>query len=177
MMMMISHHRERGKGNGPDRVSEFFPHLPVPQEPQMQTMITPESGDEISDEDFTIVDSSLPSAEQGNRSRGSERSRSRERVYPRSSSHASRQQQPVVPPPPGIQQNQGTPATVDPQNRVSNHSRSLQKQEDTQGPQTPKRKKNLQKISRVHSKKPRRKGLWIQMKTMKNQNEPGTSSN
>ena len=58
-------------------------------------MITPESDDEISDEDFTIVDSSSPaagplsSAEQRNRSFTSERSRSCERVFPRSSSHAS----------------------------------------------------------------------------------------
>ena len=74
---------------------------------------------------FTIVDSSPPSAEKReNRSRRSERSRSRDRVYPRSSLLAGRLQQSVVPPPPGIQQNQATQsedansATVNPQNRV-----------------------------------------------------------
>ena len=107
--------------------------MPVPQEPTIQRTVTPESDDEMSDEDFTIVDSSPPSAEPKNRSRGSERSRSRERVCPRSSSLASRQQQSVVPLPPGIHQDQATQsedensATVDPQNRVSNHSRSRKK--------------------------------------------------
>ena len=66
--------------------------------------------------------------------RRSERSRSRERVYPCSSLLAGRQQQSVVPPPLGIQQNQATQsedensATVDPQNLVSDHWRSRKKQ-------------------------------------------------
>ena len=112
-------------------------HVPVPQEPPIQPMVTVESDDEMWEVFFTIVDSSPPSAEQGNRSRRSERSRSRERENPRSSSHACRQQQPVVPPPLGIQQNQATQsedensATVDPQNRVCNHWRSRKKAEDS----------------------------------------------
>ena len=73
-----------------------------------------------------------------------------ERVFPRSSSHASQQQQRVVPPRPGIQQNQATQsedensATVGPENRVSDHPKSPQDQEDTrrQCPRTPKGKKN-----------------------------------
>ena len=99
---MISHHRERGKDNGLDRVSENVLTYLCRRNRKIQYMVTPESDDEISGQDFTIVDSSSPSAkplssaEQRNRSRRSERSRSRERVYPRSSSHAS-QQQPVVP--------------------------------------------------------------------------------
>ena len=95
--------RQRQQSRSRERV---YPHVPVLQEPQIQPVLTPESDDEISDEDFTIVSSSPPLAEQENRSRRSEGSRSRERVYPRSSSRASQQQQPVVPPPPRIQQNQ-----------------------------------------------------------------------
>ena len=96
--MMISHHRERGKDNGLDRVSEYILIYQCRRKPRVQPMVTPESDDEISDEDFTIVGSSTPlaeplsSADKRNRSRIAERSRSRERVYPRSSSHASQQQ-------------------------------------------------------------------------------------
>ena len=79
----------------------------MPQEPEFHPVVTPEPDDDISDEDFAIVDSSLPSAEQLNRSRRSERSRSRVRVPPRSSSHTSQQPQPVVPPS-GVQQTQAT---------------------------------------------------------------------
>ena len=91
-----------------------------------------------------------PSAEQRGRSRRDERTRSREQVLPHSSSHASQQPQPVVPPS-GTQQiqtleTQGADedsATVDRQNRVSDRSKSPQKQEDSrrQGPQKQKRKK------------------------------------
>ena len=31
------------------------PHVPVPQEPQIQPMVTPESDDEISDEDLQLM--------------------------------------------------------------------------------------------------------------------------
>ena len=55
-IMMISHHRERQK----QRLDCVYPHVPVAQEPQIQPMVTPESDDEISDEDFPIVDSSPP---------------------------------------------------------------------------------------------------------------------
>ena len=80
--------RQRQRSRSRERV---HPHVPVPQEPQIQPVVTPASDDAISDEDFTIVDSSSPSAgpqssaEHGIRSRRAERSRSRERVYPRSS--------------------------------------------------------------------------------------------
>ena len=145
--------RQRQRSRSRERVN---PHEHVPQEPQIQPVVTSESDDEISDKDFTIINPSSPSAgpppssEQRNRSRRSERSRSRVRVYPRSSSQVSRQQQPAVPPPPGIQQNQAIQsedehsATVGPLNHVSDHSRSPQDQEDTrrQGTQEPKGKNN-----------------------------------
>ena len=139
-------HRERQRQQSRSR-ERVHPHVPVSQEPQIQLMVTPESDDEISDEDFTVVDSSSPagpslSIESGNRLRRANRFRSRERGHPRSSSHASQQQQPLIPPP-EIQQNQANQTededsvTVDPQNRVSNHSRSPQDHEDSRrhGPQ------------------------------------------
>ena len=164
----------------------------MPQEPHIQPLVTPESDDEISDADFTIVDSSSPSArpppcaEQRSHSRKSERSRSRERVYPRSSSHESQQQQPVVPPPSGIQQNQAIQSqdknsvTVDPQIRVSNHSRSPQNQEDTRrrGPQTLKAKKNTaEKQPSTPQKAKKKKLMDSDDDDEKPKSESGTSSN
>ena len=128
--------RQRQRSRSRERV---HPHVQVPQEPQIQPMVTPEPDEDISDEDFTIVDPSSPSAEQRGRSRRSEKSWSRERIHPRSSSHTSQQQPPVVPPPPVVQQSQAIQsedehsATVGPQNHASDHSKS---------PQTPKGKKN-----------------------------------
>ena len=176
--------RQRQRSRSCERV---FPHVPVPQDTHIQSVVTPESDDEISDEDFTIVDSSSPSAEQRNHSRRSERSRSRERVYPRSSSHDSQQQQPVVPHPPGKQQNQATQSedensatVVDPQNRVTNHSRSPRNQGDTrrQGPQTPKAKKNTaEKQPSTPQKAKKYKLMDSDEDDEEPQNEPGTSSN
>ena len=80
--------RQRQGSSSRERV---YLHVPVPQEPQILPLATPESDDEISDADFTIVDPSQASALQENRSRRAERSRSRDRVYPRSSSRASPQ--------------------------------------------------------------------------------------
>ena len=98
-----------------------------PQVPQIHPMVTPEP-DGVSDEEFTAMNPSPPSAEQRGRSRRDERSRSRERVPPHSSSHASQQLQPV-----GADEDS---ATVDPQNRVSDRSRSPQEREGSrrQGP-------------------------------------------
>ena len=137
--------KQRQRSRSRERVHS---HVQVPQKPQIQPMVTPES-DDVSNEDSAVVNPSSPSAgpppsaEQGNLSRRAEGSRARERVHTRSSSRASQQQEPVVPRP-GIQQNQATQSededstTVDPQNRVSNHSRSPQDQEDLrrQGLQT-----------------------------------------
>ena len=109
-------------------------------------MVTPESDNEISDEDFTIIHPSSPSAglppsaEQRVRSRRQQRSRSRERVLPHTPPHASQQGQPVAPPP-GVQQNypqtiQGTDeesAYVEPQNRVSDRSMLLESRESPGG--------------------------------------------
>ena len=127
--------RQRQRSRSRERV---HPHVQVPQEPQAQHMVTPEPDDVISDEDFTIIDPSspsagpLPSAEQRGRSKRAERSRSRERVPPHSSSHASQQPQPFVPPS-RVQQTQSLAtqgadedsATVDPQNRASDRSRKV----------------------------------------------------
>ena len=155
----------------------------MPQELQIQPMITPGSYDEKSDEDFAIIHLSSPSAglppsaEQRNRPRRFGRSKSRERVPPHSSSHARQQPQPVVPPPtPGIQQNHAVhsedenPASVGPQNGVSDHSRSPQDQEDTKTryTRTKRKRKILQKSCRVHHRRPRSTNPWIQMRTMKN---------
>ena len=175
--MMISHHRmgDKGKGNGLDRVSDYILTI--------QPMVTPEPDRDISYEDFTVNNPSSPSAgpppsaEQRDRSRRDERSRSRVRVPPHSSSHASQQPQLVVPPS-GVQQTQTLAtqdadedsATVDPQNRVSDHSRSPQGQEDSrrQGPQTQKGKNiNAEKQPRTPPKVKKHKS-WIQMRAMKN---------
>ena len=109
-----------------------------------------------------------PSAEERGRSRRVERCRSRERVPPNSSSHASQQPQPVVPPS-GVQQTQTLAtqgadedsATVDPKNLVSDRSRSPQEQEGLrrQGPQKQKGKKTAAekqpKNSRVDYQRPK----------------------
>ena len=158
--------KQRQRSRSRERVC---PRVQVPQEPQIHLMATPESDEKISDEDLTLVDPSSPSAgppssaELRNRSRTAERSSSRERVHPRSFSHASHQQEePVVPPPPGIQQNQAAQSedeksrTMGSQNHVSSHSKSPQDHEDTrrQGRQTPKGKKIMQKSSKVHHQRP-----------------------
>ena len=148
--------RQRERSRSRVRVD---PHAQLPQVPQIQPMVTPEP-DDVSDEDFTAVNPSSPSAgpppsaEQRSRSRSNERSRFRERVPPHSSSHASQQPQPVVPLS-GVPQTQTLAtqgadedsATVDPQNRVSNRSRPKQEQEGsrTQGPQKQKERKLSQK--------------------------------
>ena len=92
----------------------MYPHTQVPQEPQTQPLVTPEA-DEASDEEFSDMNPSSPSAEQRGRSRRDERSRSREGTPPCSSSWNVDE----------------SSATVDPQNRVSNRSRSPQEQEDS----------------------------------------------
>ena len=118
--------RQRERFRSCERV---FPHVQVPQEPQIQPMVTPEPDDEKSDEDFTVINPSSPSAYHHHqlnrgRSRRDERSRSRERAPPHSSSNASQQPQPVVPPS-EVQQTQTLAtqgadedsATVDPQDQ------------------------------------------------------------
>ena len=107
--------RERSRSRG--RVQ---PHAQMPQEPRTQPVVTPEP-DDVSDEEFSDMNPSSPSAgphpsaEQRGRSRRDERSRSRERVPPHSSSHDV----------------DGISATVDPQNHVSIRSRSPQEREDS----------------------------------------------
>ena len=167
--------RQRQRSRSRERV---HPHVQVPREPQIQPMVTPESDDEISDGDFTTVNPSSPSAglppsaEQRNRSRRFERSRSRERLHPRSSSHASQQQQPVVPPP-VIQQNQAiqsegeNSATVGPENHVSDLSKS---------PQNPKGKKHTaEKQPSTLPKAKKYKPMDSDEDDEEPQNVPGTS--
>ena len=146
--------RQRERSRSRERV---YPHVQVPQVPQIQPMVTPELDDDVPDEDFTAMNPSspsagpAPSAEQRGRSRRDERSRSREQVPPHSFSHARQQPQPVVPPFGGQQTQtlatQGADedsATVDPQNRVNARSRSPQEQEDSrrQGPEKTEGKEN-----------------------------------
>ena len=97
----------------------------------------------------------------------------------------SQQQQPVVPPS-GIQQNQATQseyedsATVDPQSRVTDHSRSSQDQEDLrrQGPQKQKGKKNTaEKQPSTPQKAKKYEPMDSDEDDEEPQNEPGTSSN
>ena len=109
------------------------PHAQVPQEPQTQPLVNPEP-DDVSDKDFSDMNPSSPSAEpppsaeQRGRSRRDERSRSRERTPPHSSSHDADE----------------SSATVDPQNSVSDRSRSPQEQEASrwQDPQQQKGKED-----------------------------------
>ena len=52
---MISHHKKRGNGNGPDRVTEYIlTHKCQFLFKKNQPMVTPEP-DDVSDEDFTAV--------------------------------------------------------------------------------------------------------------------------
>ena len=128
-----------------------------------------------------------PLAEQRGRSRKEERSRSRERVPPHSSSHASQQPQPAVPPS-GAQQTQSLAtqgsdedsATVDPQNRVSDRSISSQEQEGSrrQGPQKQKGKKTTaEKLPSELPEANKHKSMDSDEDEEEPQNEPGTSSN
>ena len=185
---MISHHRKRDKGNGLDRVSEYtLTHecqrhhkfnLWLLQNLMMYHMRTT---------DVNPASPSAgprPSAEQRGRSRRNERSRSRERVPPHSSSHARQQPQLIVPLS-GAQQTQTAEgsdvdaATVDPQDRVSDRSRSPQEQESSrrQGPQIHKRKQiAAEKQPSGVTKAKKHKSMDSDEDDEEPQNEPGTSS-
>ena len=124
-------------------------------------------------------------AEQSVRSRRDERSRSRERTPPQSPSHASQQPQLVVPPS-GVQQartlaTQGADedsATVDPQNRVSDRSRSPQDQEHLRRhcPQKQKGKKTAaEKQPSTPPKAKKHKSMDSDEDDEEPQNESGTS--
>ena len=128
MTTMISHHKKRGNGDGSRSRERIHLHAQGPQVPQTQPMVTPEA-DEVSDEDFSDMNPSSPAAEQRGRSGRDERSRSRERAHPHSSSQYADEDS----------------ATVDPRNRVSGRSRSPQEQEGSrrQGPQKQKGKKTV----------------------------------
>ena len=111
-----------------------------------------------------FVDPSSQSAGQRDCSKRSEWSRSRERVHPRSSSHASQQQQLVV----------------RPQNRVSNHFKvTTRSRRHTETGYTRTRKeKHCRKAAEYTAKgqEVQAHGFrWRRWRTLKN--EPGTSSN
>ena len=129
-----------------------------------------------------------PLAAQRGRSRTEERSRSRERVPPHSSSRASQQPQPAVPPA-GAQQiqplaTQGTDddsATVESQNRVSDRSRAAQRKESPQkqGPQKQEVKNTIAEMKQNSElpKARKQKSVESDEDDEEPQNEPGTSSN
>ena len=129
----------------------------MPQEPQTHPMVTLEA-DEVSNWDISDVNppspspGQPPSVEERGRSRRDERSRSRERT------------------PPPSQDADESSAAVDPQNRVSDRSRSPQEQEGSrrQGPQQQRERKLLLRCNRVNHRRPRSTSLLIQMKMMKN---------
>ena len=177
--------RQQERSRSRERV---HPYVQVPQVPQIQPMVTPVSDDDdVSEKDFTAMNPPPPSADQRSRSRRDGKLKSRERVPPHSSSHASQQPQLVVPPP-GVQQTQTLatqgadeePATVDPQNVVSDHSRSPQDQEDSQrhGPQKQKGKNVVaEKQPSDLPKAKKHKSLGSDKDDQEFQNELGTSSN
>ena len=51
--------RQKQRSSSRERV---HPHVHVPQEPQIQPMVTPEPDDDVSDEDFTAMNPSSPTA-------------------------------------------------------------------------------------------------------------------
>ena len=120
--------RQRWRSRSRERV---YPHAQVPQEPQIQPLITPEP-DDVSGKNFSEMNPSSPaigpppSAEQRGRSRRNERYRSLERTPPHSSSQDADEDS----------------ATVDPQNRVSDRSRSPQEQEASRGQDPQQHKRN-----------------------------------
>ena len=159
--MMISHHKKRQRRRS-ESLEPVHPHAQVPQEQQTQPLVTPEA-DEVSDDDFSEMNPSSPSAEQRRRSRR-ERSRSRDRT----------------PPDPSSQDADEDSATVDLQNSVSDRSRSPQEQEASRGqdPQQQKGKKTVaeEQPSDLPSAK-KHKSIDSDEDEEEPQNEPGTSSN
>ena len=133
------------------------------------TYCTPES-DDVSDEDFSDMNPSSPSAgppptaEQRGRSRRDERSRSRERTPPHSSSQDSDE----------------ISATVDPQNRVSDRSRSPQEQQGSRR-QRPLKQKIKKNVAEKQASEPplakKHKSIDSDEDDEETGNEPGTCSN
>ena len=185
--MMISHHKERDNGNGLDRVSEYILTYNCHKNHKFNLWLLQ---NQMMKYQMRILRLLIPHHHQlGHHNQlnrevvpedPKDRSRSRERIHPRSSSHASsqQQQQPVVPPS-GVQKTQTLAiqsededsATVGAQNRVSDQSKSPQDQEDSrrQGPQKQKGKKLVaEKQPSTPPKAKRHTSPWIQMRTMKN---------
>ena len=153
--------RQRWRSRSRERV---YPHAQVPQEQQTQPVVTPEA-EEFSDMNPSSTATGPPtSAEMRGRSRRDERSRSRERTPPHSSS----------------QNVDEDSATVDPQNRVSNRSMSPQEQGGSrrQDPHQQKGKKTVaEKEPSRPSKAKKHKSIDSDEDDEEPRNEPGTSSN
>ena len=128
--------RQRQRSRSRDRVHPHAQTPQAPQVPQIQPMDIQEPVTER-DEDPAVVNPSSPSAgpspssEQRGRSRRQLTFRSRERAPPHVPPHARQQPQPAAPPPReqqiqplAIQGAGEESATVDPQSRVSDRSRS-----------------------------------------------------
>ena len=168
---MFSHHRMGDNGNGPDRV--IGTSATNATGTKKTTHGYPQELVTVLDEDPAVVNPLSPSAkpsssvEQRGRSRRQQRSRSRERAPPHVPPHASQQPQRAAPPP-GEQQIQPLAiqgadeesATVEPQSRVSDLSRSPQR---GASPKTQGRSHGGSEDQRSRSTSP-----WIQTKTMKN---------
>ena len=177
--------RQRQRSRSRDRAHA---HAQAPQEPQVQHMVIQEPVAEP-DEDPAVANPSLPlagpspSAEQRGLSRRQQRSRSRERTPPHTSPHAGQQPQPVAPPP-GEQQIhpqtiQGTDeesATVEPQSRVSDHSRLPKSKESRQKQMGKKTMAEVKKPSYLPKAK-KHKLMDSDEEDEEPQNELGTSSN
>ena len=181
--------RQRQRSRSREREN---PHVPVPQEPLIQPMGTPEPDDDKSDVDFTIINpSSLsagppPSAEQKispEETKDLDRVSEYLQIHPRMLASSlnllflfpkfSRSRLWQLRAQVKIQQ------LWIHKNRVSDHSRSPQDQEDSrrQGPQTQKGKKTVaekQPITPPKAKKHKSKDL--DEDDEEPQNEPGTSS-
>ena len=168
MAMTISHHKKKDNGDGLDSVNEYTLTHKCHRNHKFKPTVTPEP-DDISDEDFSDMNPSTPSAgpppsaEQRGRSRRNERSRSRERVPPHSSSQNADEDS----------------ATVDPQNRVSDRSRSQQEQEDSRR-QVPQKQNGKKTAAAKQPSEPpkakKHKSVDSDEDDEEPQNEPGTSS-
>ena len=195
-MMVISHHkvrRQRQRSRSRDRVHPHAQAPQAPQVPQIQPMVIQEPVT-VPDEYPAVVSPSSPSAgpspafEQRGRSRRQQRSRPRELAPPHVPPHAGQQPQPVAPPP-GWQMIQplatqgadGESATVEPQSRASDRSRSPQRENNLQerSPQKQKGKKTMADVKEPSGlpQAKKHKPMESDEDDEEPPNEPGTASN
>ena len=146
-------------------------------------MVIQEPADELDENPSLLSAGPSPSAEQRGRSRRQQRSRSRERTPPHTPPHAGQQPQPVAPLPaeqriyPQTMQGTGEESTtVEPQSRVSDHSRLPKSKES---PRKQKGKKTMAEVKKPSDlpKAKKHKIMNSDEEDEEPQNEPGTSSN